>query len=287
MKKLFVIFTFLAGMCACMAIEDNEEVVPSIDRDWFSVSVEKASQPDTKIYMNENYKIRWNKDDLVSVFNKSSFNRKYRFTGEDGASSGTIEKVGNVFHTGETISYVYAVYPYSASNSIGEDDEILTFSFPEEQYYLENSFGKVANLMVSVSDGDNENLFFKNAGGYLRLKLYGTGVTVSSIVLTGNNSEPLSGEARVTATPEGTPSVQMSQSASQSVTLLCDPAVTLGTDADYYTAFYFVIPPTTFEKGFSITVSGEGGSFVKHSSKTLDIPRNTIVSMVPLEVSFD
>ena len=287
MKKIFAFFSFLAGMCACTAIEDNEEVVPSVDRDWFSVSIEKASQPDTKIYLNENYKIRWNKDDRLSVFNKSSYNRQYRFTGEDGASSGIIEKEGTVFNTGEPISQVYAVYPYSASNNIGDDDEILTLSFPGEQIYLEYSFGKVANLMVSVSDGDNENLFFKNAGGYLRLKLYGTGVSVSSIVLTGNNSEPLSGEARVTATPDGTPSVQMSQSASQSVTLICDPAVTLGTDADHYTAFYFVIPPTTFEKGFSITVSGEGGSFVKHSSKTLDIPRNTIVSMVPLEVSFN
>ena len=287
MKKLFVFFTFLAGMCACTAIEDNEEVAQSVDRDWFRVSVETASQPDTKIYLNEDYKIRWNKGDRISVFNKSSFNRQYRFTGEDGASSGTIEKVGTVFNSGEPISHVYAVYPYSASNSIGEDDEILTLSFPEEQYYLANSFGKLANLMVSVSEGDNENLFFKNAGGYLRLKLYGTGVSVSSIVLTGNNSEPLSGEARVTATPNGTPSVQMSQNTSPSVTLLCDPPVTLGADADHHTAFYFVIPPTRFERGFSITVSGDGGSFVKSSSKTLDIPRNTIVSMVPLEVSLN
>ena len=287
MKKLLVFFTFLAGMCACTAIEGDAELAQSVDRNWFSVSVEKASQPDTKIYLNEDYKIRWNKDDLVSVFNKSSYNRQYRFTGEDGASSGTIEKVGNVFHTGEPVSYVYAVYPYSTSNKIGEDDEVLTLSFPGEQTYLENSFGKVANLMVSVSDGVNENLFFKNAGGYLRLKLYGTGVSVSSIVLTGNNSEPLSGEARVTATPNGTPSVQMSQNASPSVSLICDPPVMLGTDADHYTAFYFVIPPTTFERGFSITVSGEGGSFVKSSSKTLDIPRNTIVSMVPLEVALD
>ncbi|MBQ2091648.1 MAG: hypothetical protein II473_00500 [Clostridia bacterium] len=287
MKRLIVFFSVFAGIYACTALPDNEETAPPSDWEWFSVSFEKAAEPGTKIFLNEDYKIRWNKDDRVSVFNKTSFNRQYSFTGEDGASSGTIKKVGTVFNTGVEISQVYAVYPYSAANSIGEDDEILSLTFPQEQTYLENSFGRGANLMVSVSEGVDNNLFFKNAGGYFLFKLYGKDVSVSSIVLTGNDSEPLSGPAKVTATPNSAPSVKMSPDASPSVSLICNPPVTLGESADNYTSFYLVIPPTKFKNGFSLVISGDGGTFVKNSSKTIEVPRNNIIPMVPLKVSFD
>lgn len=287
MKRLIVFVSVLAGLYSCTSLPDNEGSFPPSGWEWFRVSFEKAAEPGTRIFLNENYKIRWNKDDRVSVFNKTSYNRQYSFTGEDGASSGTIKKVGTVFNTGVDISQVYAVYPYSAANSIGEDDEILLLTFPEEQNYLNNSFGRGANLMVSVSEGVDNDLFFKNAGGYFRFKLYGNGVSVSSIVLSGNKSEPLSGPARVTATLNGNPSVEMLPEASGSVSLLCDPPVTLGDNAEDFTSFYVVIPPTVFDEGFSLEISGEGGSFVKHSSKKIEVPRNAIISMVPLEVSFD
>ena len=287
MKKLLVLFTCLAGISACTSLPDNEEVAQPTDREWFRVSLEKTSDSDTKIFLNENYKIRWNKDDRVSVFNKTSYNRQYSFTGEDGDSSGTIKKVGTVFNTGVDISHVYAVYPYSAASHIGEEDDVLSLAFPGEQTYLENSFGRGANLMVSVSDGVDDNLYFKNAGGFFLFKLYGNDVTVSSIVLTGNDSEPLSGPAMVTATLDSAPSVIMSPDASSSVALLCNPPVRLGEDADDYTSFYLVIPPTTFNNGFSLVITGEGGTFVKNSSKKLEVRRNAIVSMVPLKVSFD
>ena len=290
-RKLLGLFSVLAAVSACTALQENEEITQAGRPERFRVSLEAASGSDsgqpTKTFLNSNGKIRWNEDDRLSVFNMTSFNRQYKFTGTDGASSGSIEKVGTVFNTGEDISYVYAVYPYSAANSIGEEDEVLSLAFPAEQTWLEASFGRGANIMVSVSDGVDDRLFFKNVGGYLMLKFYGAGVYVSSIELSGNIGEPLSGEAKVTASMDGNPSARMTSSASTSVKLLCDPPVALGPDAENYTSFYLVLPPTTFERGFTVTVLGEGGSFVKTSSKTLEVPRNTIVSMVPLEVSLD
>lgn len=79
------------------------------------------------------------------------------------------------------------MYPYREGTLLS-GEEALTLSFPEEQTYAEKSFGPGANPMVSISS-DND-LQFKNVGGYLVLNLYGAGVSVSSVELqetTANN----------------------------------------------------------------------------------------------------
>ena len=136
--------------------------------------------------------------------------------------------------------------------------------------------------MISVS-ADNV-LQYKNVGGYLMLKLYGEDVSVSSITLKGNSGEKLAGKATVTMPLDGVPSVVMAEDATDQITLVCDTPVALGATAEESKDFWLVVPPVTFSKGFTVTVSGNGGVFEKPTEKTVTIERNKLSKMAPIEV---
>ena len=246
----------------------------------FYASFEQPADIDTRVYANEDFLLRWNADDRVSIFNTITYNEEYRFTGETGDNGGSFSRVNNDFITGNTIPHVVSVYPYQKSTKITED-EVLTVTLPAEQTYAENTFGLGANTMVSVSS-DNV-LQYKNIGGFLMLKLYGEG-SVSSITLKGNNGEKLAGKASVTMPQDGVPTVSMADDAETEITLTCPEPVALGATGEESIHFWFVVPPVTFEKGFTITVAGDDGVFTKTTEKALTIDRNSLSKMSPIEV---
>ena len=278
MRYRLLCASMLAGFClSCTQQEVRTD-------DVFLVSVEQPSDPETRVYADENLMVLWHADDRVTVFNRSTYNEEYRFTGETGDNAGTLAKVDNGTQmTGKPRDYVYAVYPY-VSSTRSPDPGALTFTFPLEQTYAPNTMGRGANAMVSVTDG--KNLCFKNVCGYLVLKLYGADVTVYSIKLRGNALEPISGKSTITADLDGAPSVEMMSTAnSEEVLLVCPEPVTLGATANDYTEFWFAIPPTSFATGFSITVtSPEGGTFTKSTSNPVNIERNELNRMAATEV---
>lgn len=186
------------------------------------------------------------------------------------------------FVTGNPIPHVVSVYPYQEATEITEE-EVLTLTLSAEQHYAENTFGLGANTMVSVSS-DNV-LLYKNVGGYLVIKLYGEGVSVSSITLKGNNSEKLAGKATVTMPVDGDPSVEMASEATTEITLICETPVQLGANAEESTEFWFVVPPVTLDKGFTVSITKTSGSvFEKSTSKSVTIERNHLSKMSPIEV---
>ena len=160
--------------------------------------------------------------------------------------------------------------------------ETITITLPAGQHYAGNTFGLGANTMVSVTS--NNFLQYKNVCGYLVVKLYGDGVSVSSITLRGNNGEKLAGKATVTMPLEGVPTTKMANDATSEITLTCATPVQLGATAEESTQFWFVVPPVTFSKGFTITVSGNGGVFEKTTGKTVTIQRNNLSRVSPVEV---
>ena len=247
----------------------------------FHASIEQVDAPDNRVYADENHRLRWHAGDMVSIFNKNSYNQKYQFDGETGDYSGTFTRIGSeVF--GDALPAVFAVYPYAQSTSISKDCEIQ-LTLPMEQALCPGGFGPGANAMVSVTDDDN--LLFKTIGGFLAVKLYGENTKVSSIAIRGNRDEKLSGKAYVSVSPDGYPSVEMDMEASIEVILNSREPVTLGASKENYTEVWFVLPPTTFEEGFSIIVTGpDGSSFTKATHKSVCITRNHLTRMSPFVV---
>ena len=281
MKTRFLLIGLLLLAVSCSVneiVEFEDEFV--LGADEFYVTIDDQSGTDTKVYADENLKVLWNADDRFSVFNKNTYNQEYRFLGEDGSNAGSIKIVGTA-GTGDPLDQVYSVYPYDESTSITTFGTI-SFTLPSEQSYHENSFGIGANTMVSVTDGSK--LRFKNVGGYLSMKLYGEGVSVSSFTLKNNNGAPISGPCTI-VTSGGEPVVTMSGSASDEVTIVCNPAVALGATSSEAVQFIFVLPPMTFTDGLTLTVTTpEGAVFEKSAGSGLAVSRSSITRVGAIKV---
>ena len=276
-RSMLIVAGFLAGLASCQkpvqetSVETGKTFYATIESD------------DSRVYADEDLHVRWDADDRISIFDRYTLNEQYRFTGETGANAGWFEPVPRGgFRTGNELDYVYAVYPYRPGTSIG-DDGVLKVELPKEQRYRADSFGPGANTMVSVTKDDR--LLFRNACGYLVLKLYGEGVEVSSITLKGSFGEPLSGEALVSMKPEGEPSLKMTDAVSSVVELVCGKPVALPAKPEEAVSFWFALPPMVFEHGFTAEVKDtDGRTYYPFTKKEVTVPRNRKVTMAPFEL---
>ena len=141
--------------------------------------------------------------------------------------------------------------------------------------------------MIDPANGDDQFLSFKNVCGFIRLRLYGDNASVSSVSLTGNNEEKIAGKAAIVPSVDKDPTITMDATATTTVNLVCETAVTLGTSATDYTEFVVAIPPVTFTGGFTIVVTNpDGKTFTKSTTKSLTVSRNKMESMGAIKVSF-
>lgn len=242
-------------------------------------------QNESRTYVEDGTLLRWTAEDQISLFEGNALNQQYQFAGKTGANGGYFNKVNNTFGTGNDLGCHYAIYPYASDIEI-TDSGVITATLPSEQSYAENSFGLGDNTMVAVTQNvDDTFLKFKNVGGYLKLQLYGDNVTVKTITLQGNSNEKIAGTATITATYGGNPTVSMANDATETITLDCGEGVKIGTTEETATAFWIVVPPTTFESGFTITITDiNDNEMTKSTSNEISIARNVINPMKAFEV---
>ena len=282
MRRIALYLGIAAAMVASCSIQEENFATPEQEDVIFYASFEQPSEG-TRVYANEDLFLRWTADDRVSIFNKNTVNQQFKFLGETGDNAGSFNQVDvTESETGNPISHVVSVYPYQEGTKISEG-EYVSLTLPAEQHYAEKTFGLGANTMVSVSS-DNV-LQYKNVGGYLRISLYGEGISISSITLKGNNGEKLAGKATITMPLDGTPAAVLADDATDEITVVCDTPVALGATAEESMDFWFAVPPVTFSKGFTVFVAkSTGGTFEKSTSKSITIERSNVSKMSPMEV---
>ena len=293
MKKILLFAATVMLLAVSCSMEDevtgrSESGIADKEKIVFHAITEGVPSPEVKVYADQNLQVLWNENDCISIFNHSNVNDKYMFDGEDGDNSGgfSLEEEGEEPTVPVDLDNVYAVYPYSATTQAFVDNgqEKIAADLPSVQFYRENSFGLGANTMIAVTSGSF--LGFKNACGYLKFRFYGDNVTVKSIVFEGNNGEKIAGRAVITPSSSTVPSVAMQSDATGVITMNSTEGVSLGTTSATATEFIFVIPPTTFENGFKVTVTDNiGRVFEKSSAKSLTISRNKIESMGVMKVT--
>ena len=248
--------------------------------------------PQTRTYVNDD-KVLWQNGDAISYFGGNIHNTRYTYTGEDGASSVELSlDENNKGATGAVLLKSQAVYPYNKNITVVYDEEQgidkINLVYPTTQVYAQNSFGKEANIMVAAgSNNIDENLYFRNACGYLIIKLYGK-TNIKSITLSSvSGVDKIAGPAVVVASNDAAPVITMADTASTAVTLDCSnggAGIALGADAEHATEFWFCLPPVTFTDGIKITVTDiNDNTYTKQTSKTVEITRNNIQPMAALE----
>ena len=145
--------------------------------------------------------------------------------------------------------------------------------------------------MISMGKkGEEEEdlrLSFKNVCGYIALKVYGKNIAVSSITFEGNDGETIAGKADINVGLDVAPSVSKYYNGTGSITLECKDFVTIGSTAETATIFWLVVPPTKFEKGFTVTVTDKDGrKLVKSTSRSIEVKRNCLTRMAPFKVEY-
>ena len=293
MKKL-LLFVFAALAFAACTQNDIEEL--SANRqdvpETLTVGFEGADD-DTRIQLNETQKTVWTKDDLVSVFYRSNANQKWQYQGETGERVGNLRRVADATAT-ETMHRTVVVYPYNENYYINPETYNIDATLPSVQHYAEDSYGVGDNLMVSQSEFTQFTL--KNVCGWLKIQLTGNGERVTSLTLKGNNDEQLAGLIYVdTTTAESTLASEMGSADDNNaggnlvfddsiiteLTLDCGEGVELGEKA---TAFYFAVPPQTFENGVTVEVKCESYEpMTLTTTEVLTIERNHIKPMESVE----
>ncbi|MBR4227481.1 MAG: leucine-rich repeat protein [Bacteroidales bacterium] len=289
MKLRFAFLGLLALIAVSCSYEETFVTEDNIDNSAaeFYATIDEQPDADTKVYADENLKVLWNADDRITIFNQNTYNQQYRFTGENGDNAGgfRIVKSDDEFITSNPLDNIYAVYPYRETNKISNSG-VVTTSIPSEQTYKANSFGIGANTMVSVAESNM--LKFKNVGGYLSLKFYGEGVSVSSITLKSNNGELIAGDCTIDMSSGLPLSNLITENASDAITMVCDPPIELPAEKTDAVMAIFVLYPGTLTGGFAITINTtDGRVFEKSSINERIIERSSLARFGAVEVVLD
>ena len=286
MKRItYIISAIIVLLTSCNQDEINK-IQSSVVLPKVTACFEESN---SRTYVAEDKWLHWSAGDQISLFLGNTVNHPYIFDGETGDNSGTFSPSVQPSGFGRDLDCLYAVYPYRSSVCIS-DGGVLTVTLPSEQNYVENSFGLGDNTMVAVTQGvEDTSLKFKNIGGFLKLQLYGKDVTVKSILLQGNSQEKIAGKATVTSVYEVEPTTNMSDDATETITLDCGEfGIKLNENEEDATTFWLVVPPTIFEEGFTITVTDvNGDTFTKSTSNEIVIKRNVANPMKAIEVKIN
>ena len=292
MKKAFVygLLTTLA-ITGCQAELDmvapkndgEPEAITQEPSKVFTAIVDEDFNGETKTSLDGAGNVLWKLGDQVSIFAASTVNEHYQVSdASDGKTAATLNKIlDGGFVAGTDIDNNVAFYPYASTAELsksGSNYVISEIELPSTQNYGAGSFGNGAFPMATVtSSTEDMNLKFKNVLGGLKLQLKGT-ATITSITVTGNNNEILCGDAEVTITYGGAPSIALSDVSAKTVTLDCDAGVTL--DSETATPFIIALPPMTMTGGFTVTVTdSESKQMEIKTTKLQNITRSNLLKM--------
>ena len=281
MKKAFVY-----GLLAALAITGCQaelEVITQEPSKVFTAIVDEDFNSETKTSLDGSGNVLWKIGDQVSIFAASTDNEQYQVSDDsDGKTAATLNKIpAGDFVAGDEFDNNVAFYPYASAAEIAKSESnyvISEIELPATQTYAARSFGNGAFPMATVtSSTEDMNLKFKNVLGGLKLQLKGT-ATITSITVTGNNNEILCGDAKVTTTYGGVPSVVLTDASAKTVTLDCGTGVTL--DSETATPFIIALPPMTMTGGFTVVVTDtEGKQMQIKTTKSQTITRSNLLKM--------
>ena len=294
MKKLIIFFSALALISSCAKVELDGPVQNGQSNDSYLPKVIYASivdkqNPETRTYV-DGKTVMWHGGDHVSYFYGNEHNARYAYNGAYNTSSAELVIYSHGAQVDQQVNYSRGVYPYDPNTTVetqGEVDKIHV-TYPAVQTYAQNSFGKKANLMIATGDGPTgKMLHFRNACGYLVIKLYGD-ATVKNIKLSSvSGVDKIAGNATIVTDENDIPMATMSDAASTYVTLDCSnggKGVQLSSDPANPTEFWFALPPVNFKSGIRIVATDINDMiYTKQTTKAVNITRNNVQPMAALE----
>lgn len=265
----------LIALVGCSDGGDEPAVEPETGEDKIPAAGITVESP-------EGLSFAWEEGSTISLF-RSKTNEKfvYNSASNEFVKTDKLEKK-------EPMDANYGVMPYKGTTRVANGE--VKMEFPSRQTYAANGVCFAENPMVGVSaSASSTDMQFKNLGGYAVVKVYGTAV-IKSIGIEGMNGETLAGTAMVAAEADADPTFSISALPSKTVTVTAETPVELGLTAEEATPFYLMVPPTTFEAGFTVTLTDSYGNVRKKNFKVdeenpaVSIARNEVVEIATIEL---
>lgn len=268
MKKLFVISACLFGLFSCQRMEEvlESHVVE------FEVIDEHADQ--TRAYHDfEENKAIWENGDQIGCFAGMNVNLAFTNSKEDPKTF-----TGSVL--GEPDLYNF-YFPFNSSATA--EGTIVTSVLPVEQRLETGQYGTPPPMTAQSDDPSNKGVAFHNACGLIRFGVRSNNSrTLVKAVFEGNNGESVTGKYTMDMASEK-PEAKITANAGTVIEMKGNVEM----DGGKLYPFIVALPPTNFEKGFTITLSDANGcEMTKTFTKALNLTRNLAVN-VEEELYFD
>ena len=276
MKKIYALMLaaacaiFLAG-CTREILVSDEAIVPGEEMiicGTMGDLVEDGSQapadtPDTRTQVRNTKEVWWIYTDRIAVFMSTSTTAsEFTSTLTSGMSktsyfSGTLKKTGSKYYVG---------YPSGGAEYSTSSDGTLSLRVPSSQTAVSGSFS--SNTLPSYGSFTSSSTDFTMKPAAGGLKFHVSRDDIKSVKFEGNNGEKVAGTVTV-AKLSKTPDISRGSSGSTSITLKRYGSTdNLVANKDYF----IVITPGSLSKGFTITLTTEGGeSLVVKSTKSRTI----------------
>lgn len=234
MKQFKYIYCLASALLILGGCVREEAAFQGNERTINRITVHMEDGPSTRAHLENGNEIAWAEGDVIGVFSDSQDVVQYTYAGKD--NDGKAVFMGDDV-TGSTF---YAFYPYDDSVYDPSDRMNLHFDLPEP-----GTDPAVKLPMVAKSSGTEFG--FRQTCGILHCTFKGAR-DILGFAMTGNLEEPINGRGSVNLSDE-TPVFSLDKNVTDSLQIFYNE-MHLGEGETF--DVYFVLPPMTFGKGFTM-----------------------------------
>ena len=251
-------------MCSCTVETINDSQDPSTE--ILTIYASAEAQPDVKNTIDtESLKTSWLAGDAINVFFGASESSRF-VTSESGEVAKFKGSIDVVTGGGEGLNddtSLWGIYPYDSRNTC--DGTNITLTLPSDQEAAENTFAN--GLFPQIARSWNFYMTFYNLCASIRFTV--SNPDIKYVTFSGNNNEAIAGKARVSMDAKY-PVVEEVMSPKTVLTMYAPDGGCFKPGVNYY----FVLFPTTFTQGMTITYYKETSSASYVYSKSYTLERN-------------
>jgi hypothetical protein len=266
MRKIACLL-FLAPLAfiACDVVPVSPETGESMKLYTIYASAENDSELKSVID-NTTFETEWLAGDAINVFFGAT--QSSRFVTTESAPVAQFKgSIAVVTGGGEGLdddTSLWGVYPYNSANTC--DGTTVTLSLPSNQAPAANTFAN--GLFPQIARTKSFYMTFYNLCGCIRFTV--SSPDVKAVVLAGNNNEQIAGKARVSL--DKVPQVEEILNPQVKLTMRAPGGGCFEPGVNYY----FVLFPTTFSNGLSMTYYKEDTYATYVYSDAYTLARNKV-----------
>ncbi len=259
----------LIALAPCLLISCGKEIAELSDSvKQLTVIAAIDREPETRNAItdisNNTVKIEWTASDAINLFFGESVSSKF-VTDESGEVAKFKGYIDVAVGGGEGLTddtSLWGVYPYKSTTTC--DGTYVYYTLQSEQEAAENTFAK--ELFPQIARSRNFYLTFYNPCASIRFTVASD--DIKAVSLKGNSGESIAGRAKISM--ESVPVVESIEFGETELMMYAP-------DGGCFTpgvTYYFVLYPTEFTNGLSITYYKESSHATYSYSKAYTLARN-------------